>query len=287
MARSSLLSVLLLAAGFASAQNSSEIRLIVQGDDMGAGHGVNVATIAAYREGILRSTNLITPGAWMPEAARLLFDNPELDVGVHLALTSEWERVKWRPLTWAPSLVDANGYFFPMVFPRRDFPPGTSIKEATPDIAEAERELRAQIELARRMVPRVSYLWPHMGFDSVSKEMHAVVEKLAKEYKMPVPGPAYGIGFLGQVWEGVDSGEVRSTKLAAKLETLKPGTWLMVDHAATDTPEIQAFGHTGYENVAADRSAVVEAWTSPKVIEVVKRRNIKLTGYGDLLRRGQ
>ncbi|HVX65346.1 MAG TPA: ChbG/HpnK family deacetylase [Bryobacteraceae bacterium] len=270
-----------------AAQDTGEIRLIVQGDDMGAGHGVNVATIAAFKQGILRSTNLLAPGAWAPEAARLLADNPGLDVGVHLTLTSEWERVKWRPLTCAPSLVDENGYFFPMVFPRDGFPAGTSIQEARPNLEEAERELRAQIELTRRLVPRASYLWPHMGFDSLSKEMHAIVARLASEYKMPVPGPALGIRFLEPAYTQADTGEARAAKLAARLETLTPGTWLTVDHAATDTPEIQAFGHTGYENVAADRSAVLEAWTSAKVREVVNRRGIRLTGYGEILRRRQ
>lgn len=269
----------------AAAQDTGEIRLIVQGDDMGAGHGVNVATIAAFRQGLVRSTNLLAPGAWVPEAAKLLADNPGLDVGVHLTLTSEWERVKWRPLTCAPSLVDESGYFFPMVFPREGFPAGASVQEAHPNLEEVERELRAQIELTRRLVPRASYLWPHMGFDSLSKEMHALVARLAAEYKMPVPGPALGIRFLGQVYSQTDTGEVRAGKLAARLETLTPGVWLVVDHAATDTPEIQAFGHTGYENVAADRAAVLEAWTSPKVLEVVNRRGIRLTGYGELLRR--
>jgi predicted glycoside hydrolase/deacetylase ChbG (UPF0249 family) len=286
MVRTLILSAVVLSGAVALAGDSGQIRLIIQGDDMGAGHGVNVATIAAFRTGLLRSTNVIAPGAWVPEAARLLAANPGLDVGVHLALTSEWEAVKWRPLTWAPSLVDPNGYFFPMVWPRKDFPPNTSIQEARPDLGEVERELRAQIELVRRLVPRASYLWPHMGFDGLSKEMRAIVAKLASEYKMPVPGPDLGLSFLGDVWEQADTGEVRASKLAAVLEKLRPGTWLMVDHAATDTPEIQAYGHTGYENVAADRSAVVEAWTSPKVLEVVKRRGIELTGYGDLVRRG-
>jgi hypothetical protein len=94
------------------------IRLIVQGDDMAAAHGINVATIEAYTHGILRSANVIVPGPWLPEAARLLKENPGIDAGVHLALTSEWSDVKWRPLTHAPSLVDEHGFFFPMVWPR-------------------------------------------------------------------------------------------------------------------------------------------------------------------------
>jgi chitin disaccharide deacetylase len=81
------------------------IRLIVQADDMGAAHGINAATIDAYQHGIVRSTNVIMPSPWVPEAAALLNQNPGLEVGVHLALTSEWTSIKWRPLTQAPSLV--------------------------------------------------------------------------------------------------------------------------------------------------------------------------------------
>jgi hypothetical protein len=36
----------------------------------------------------------------------------------------------------------------------------------------------------------------------------------------------------------------------AELETLTPGTYLTVDHAALDTPEMRAIHHPGYENVA-------------------------------------
>ena len=118
----------LLLSLFAFQTPSTEIRLIVKGDDMAAGHGINVATIDAYKRGVLTTTNVIVPGPWFPEAVRLLKDNPGLDVGVHLALTSEWENVKWRPLTHAGSIVDADGYFFPIVQQRPGFAAGTSIK---------------------------------------------------------------------------------------------------------------------------------------------------------------
>jgi len=52
---------------------------------------------------------------------KLLSENPGLDVGIHLVLTSEWANMKWRPLTHAPSLVDADGYFFPMDTPNPNF----------------------------------------------------------------------------------------------------------------------------------------------------------------------
>lgn len=273
--------LVLLVALFAAQPQPTEIRLVVKGDDMGAGHGINVATIDAFKRGVLTTTNVIVPGPWFPEAARLLRENPGLDVGVHLALTSEWENVKWRPLTHAPSIVDADGYFFPMVQPRPGFPPNTSIKEAAWKLDEIERELRAQLDLAKRHMPQITYTWYHMGFTSVAPEVRDLAAKLTKEYGLVQPMDL-GIQFVGRVYESQDSGGVKADKLAARLETLGPGLWLHIDHAATNDPEIQAFGHKGYEWVAADRSANVDAWTSPKVREVITRRGIRLTNYREL-----
>ena len=274
--------IALLVATFLGAQTpASEIRLIVKGDDMAAGHGINVATIDAYKRGVLTTTNVIVPGPWFPEAARLLRENPGLDVGVHLALTSEWENVKWRPLTAAPSIVDADGYFFPTVAPRPGFPPNSSIKESAWKIDEIERELRAQLTLAKRHIPQVSYTWNHMGFTSVAPEVHQLVARLSREFGLVAPTDL-GIQTVGRVYESRDTGAVKADKLAAKLETLGPGLWLHIDHAATDDEEMRAFGHKGYEWVAADRSANRDAWVSPKVREVITRRGIRLTNYREL-----
>jgi predicted glycoside hydrolase/deacetylase ChbG (UPF0249 family) len=262
----------------------TEIRLIVKGDDMGAAHGINVATIDAYKTGVLTTTNVIVPGPWFLEAARLLRENPGLDVGVHLALTSEWSDVKWRPLTHAPSIVDPDGYFFPLVQPRAGAAPNTSIKESAWKIDEMERELRAQLTMAKKHLPQATYTWNHMGFTSVSPDVAALVLRLSKEFGLLVP-TEIGVQFLRGVYESKDTGAVKADKLAAKLETIGPGLWEHIDHAATDDPEMRAIGHPGYEWVAADRSANLAAWTSPKVREVIQRRGIKLTSYRDLAKK--
>ena len=262
----------------------TEIRLTVKGDDMGAAHGINLGTIAAYKQGVLTTTNVIVPGPWFPEAARLLKENPGLDVGVHLALTSEWDNVKWRPVTAVPSLVDPDGWLFPMVQPRAGSEAGRSIKERGWKLDDIERELRAQITIAKRHIPAVSYTWNHMGFTSLGPEVASLVSRLSKEYGLVVPAEL-GVQSVGRIYDGRDSGAIKADKLAARLETLGPGLWLHIDHASTDDPEMQAIGHTGYEWVAADRRANYEAWTSPKVREVITRRGIKLTNYRELTKR--
>lgn len=277
-----ILTILLTAVAFQP--QPQEIRLIVKGDDMGAAHGVNMATIKAFKTGVLTTTNVIVPGPWFPEAARLLKENPGLDVGIHLALTSEWDNVKWRPLTYSPSIVDEDGYLMPLVQPRAGSAAGRSLKERAWKLDEIERELRAQLTLGKRHLPQATYTWNHMGFTSLGPAVAALVATLSKEYGLVVPTDV-GIQRVGPVYDGRDSGAVKADKLAARLETLGPGLWLHIDHASTDDPEMQAIGHAGYEWVAADRTAVYEAWTSPKVREVITRRGIKLTNYRELSKR--
>src|SRR6476659_3542797 len=156
-------------------------RLIVRGDDMGFSHAGNEALIKSYKQGIERSIEVIVPSPWFPEAVKLLRENPGVDVGVHLAITSEWENIKWRPLTVAASIKDSNGYFFPMVQPNKNYP-GQSLKENHWNISDIEKEFRAQIELALKLIPRISHVSSHMWCTELSPEVAALTRRLAKEY---------------------------------------------------------------------------------------------------------
>jgi hypothetical protein len=258
----------------------AEIRLLVRADDMGAAQAINEACILTATDGIARSVEIIVPGPWFLDAVRLLKDNPTIDVGVHLTLTSEWERIKWRPLTHAPSLIDADGYFLPMTSQRKDFPPDTGFLQSNFKLDEVERELRAQIELARKHLPRISHVSTHMGVATATPELRAVTEKLANEFTLRMESPH--VKRAGR-WSGnFLSLEQKEQGLIKLLEDLQPGNWLIVEHPAFDTPEMRNLSHKGYENVAADRAGVTHAFLSPKVRQVIRRRNIKLIGYADL-----
>ena len=98
--------------------------------------------------------------------------------------------------------------------------------------------------------------------------------QLAAEYGLLLPRDARS---LGRLYGSTDSGEVRARKIAERLETLE--TWILLDHAALDTPEMRAIHHPGYENVATDRASVMESWTSGKVKDVIRRRQIQVVGH--------
>jgi len=259
-----------------------EIKLLVRGDDIGCSHAANVACIQTYREGIVRSVELMVPCPWFREAVKMLEENPGLDVGVHLTLTSEWEFYKWGPLTAAPSLVDGQGKFFPMTGQRKDFPPRTAFLGSGFKMEEVEKELRAQIELARKHVPRISHLSCHMGTASATPELRELVNRLSREYGLPLGAPGAGRA----------PGFPRNAKPPEKVEAmvrilqnLEPGTWIFVEHPGMDTPEMRAIGHTGYRDVAMDREGVTRAFTSEKVKAVLQRRGIQLISYADLYRK--
>lgn len=260
-------------------------RLIVRGDDMGFSHSGNLALIKCAKEGIQTSIEIIVPSPWFPEAVKFLKENPTLDVGIHLALTAEWDNVKWRPLTDCPGLRTTDGYFFPMVFPNANYPK-LSIKENNPTIEDIEKELRAQIETALRNLPgRISHFSAHMGCTWLSDETKALEKKLAKEYNIEITDMELGaLGVSYAPFEGphVTKEEKISSfiKMLRKLE--KGKTYMFVEHPGFDNDELRAISHIGYENVASDRQGVTDLYTSDEVKKEIRKLEIQLISYKDL-----
>jgi predicted glycoside hydrolase/deacetylase ChbG (UPF0249 family) len=275
--------LLFAAAGVAmpqAGQTDGAIKLVVRADDIGSCHTANLACIRCYREGIARSVEVQTVCPWFNEAARMLRENPGFDVGVHLTLTSEWENYKWGPLTQSPSLVDEQGDFYPTTSQRADFPPATGFLQAQWQIDEVEKELRAQIELAKKAIPQVSHLSNHMGTVTCTPELRTLVAKLAAEYKLPIETP--GAKYLRWAADAKASPEQREAALVKALEEVGPGVWIVVEHPGLDTGEMQGMGHQGYWEVASHRDGVTKSFTSAKVKEVIQRRGIQLVSYNDM-----
>jgi predicted glycoside hydrolase/deacetylase ChbG (UPF0249 family) len=248
---------------------------------MGYSHSGNEAIIKCYKEGIEQSIEVIVPSPWFPEAVKMLNENPGVDVGIHLAITSEWDNVKWRPLTECRSLTDADGYFYPMVVANKNYP-GQSIKENKYTMADIEKEWRAQIELALKKIPRISHISAHMGCTELNDSSRMLIKKLVKEYKIDIDPLSYDVKYVS--YNGPSkTPEEKITSFIKMLEQLKPdSTYLFVDHPGLDNAELQAIHHIGYENVALDRQGVTDTWTNSRVKEAIKKMNIQLISYKDL-----
>ena len=152
-------------------------RVVIHEDDVGMSHGANTAFVELSRHGSCSSGSVMVPCPWFPEAAAIAVENPALDLGVHLTLTSEQVPYRWRPLTappFAAGLTDELGYFFPDV-PRA--------RKADP--AAVEKELRAQVDTALAAGIDPTHLDAHMGTAQMP-EFVGIFRRLGKDYGLPV-----------------------------------------------------------------------------------------------------
>jgi len=262
---------------------AQSIRLIIRGDDMGFAHAGNLGLIKSYKNGIEKSIEVLVPSPWFLEAVKMLKENPGVDVGIHLTLTSEWDNVKWRPLTDCKSLEDSDGYFYPMIWTNKNYPNKNLLAHQW-KIDEIEKEWRAQIELALKEIPRISHVSAHMGCTDMDKSVNALAKKLAKEYNINIEPKDFNV--IGVSYNGAHTTSAEKIKsFIAMLDTLQPGkTYLFVDHPAITSPELQAIHHIGYENVAEDRQGVVDVFTSDEIKKVIQQKRIQLISYKDLLK---
>lgn len=261
-------------------------RLIVRGDDMGFSHSANEALMKSYKEGIETSIEVIVPSPWFPEAVKLLQKNKNVDVGLHFTITSEWDNIKWRPLTDCPGLRNQDGYFYPMIFPNKNYP-----KQAIMDNpwkpADYEKELRAQIEMAKKYIPRLSHISGHMASTGFTPEAKSLAKKIAAEYQLEVvdsgPDNKFSIHYTGFDFRGKTT-EERIEGFINMLGKLEAGkTYVYVEHPGIDNDELRAISHIGYEDVAQGRQDVTTIFTSEKVKEAIYRKGIELVSYKQVL----
>ncbi|MFC4137635.1 MULTISPECIES: ChbG/HpnK family deacetylase [unclassified Microbacterium] len=162
--------------------------IILNADDFGMCRAANRAITGLLSDGHLDSTTLMMPCAWAPDAAAFAASRTDLDVGVHLVLTSEWTGYRWRPLTGSgSSLADADGYF-----------PHTCL-EVEQQAAEADvaAEIAAQLEAALAAGIDVTHLDNHMGSVyglETGRDFLAQVLPLAAAHGLPFRLPRYGTG---------------------------------------------------------------------------------------------
>jgi CubicO group peptidase (beta-lactamase class C family)/predicted glycoside hydrolase/deacetylase ChbG (UPF0249 family) len=260
-------------------------RLIVRGDDMGFSHSADVALIKSYKQGIETSIEVIVPSPWFPETVKMLQQNPRVDVGLHFAITSEWDNVKWRPLTDCPSLKNPDGYFYSMLFKNKDYP-GQAVMDNAWKTEDIEKELRAQIVMAKKYIPRLSHITGHMLSTAFAPEVKDLVMKLGKEYNLPVDVDAEKNLGISYVWFDFrnKTTEQRINAFIDMLGKLEDGkTYVFVEHPGMDNDELRAIYHIGYEDVAQGRQDVTNIFTSEKVKEAIVRKGIQLVSYKQAL----
>ncbi len=176
--------------------------LIPHIDDLGCSMGTNDAMTELAAIGSVTSGSVIVPAMWFPDLAARAATG-ELDIGVHLTLTSESDAARWRPI----STVDrSSGLFDPSGFMWRTV---AELRSSADPIA-AEAEMRFQIETALNSGIDVTHLDHHMGA-ALSPEFVEHTVDIAVDFNLPVLFPSDIEGMLGVSEMGtVDVSVIRS-----------------------------------------------------------------------------
>ncbi len=152
--------------------------LIVHADDLGMAHSVNAASFEALTNGHVSSASIMMPTPWVAEVAAFAKTHPEVDLGLHLTLTSEWTNYRWGPLgrDSVSSLLDEDNYLHGLCHEMAE----------TATVAEVELELRRQVDQALHMGINPTHLDSHMGCLVYTEEaFFEAYLKVARDYDLP------------------------------------------------------------------------------------------------------
>lgn len=274
--------------------------LIINADDFGMCHAENRATIDALEKGIVTSSTIMVPCPWFPEAANYCKQHPNVDAGVHLTLTSEWEFYRWPGVlskSLIPSLLDSQGFFW------RD----TRSVETHAKADEALRETRAQIERALAFGVDVTHIDSHMGahygLETGRTDILQGTMELAREFGLPFRLPLHAAevekspqkykmyrqmvqhyraqGFAILDYLEADSYDVPVPKrfdyYKNIIRNLKPGVTEIIIHCGLPTDEMKAVT-TSWERRTADH----DIFTDPRMLRFIQKQGVTLIGWREL-----
>ncbi len=264
--------------------------LIVHADDLAIAHSEDAASFDALEKNAVTSASIIVPGPWLTEVAAYAKAHPDADLGLHLALTSEWKTYRWGSVESkdkVPSLSDPSGYLWPETLP--------AVRNLKPE--EAEREIRAQVERAIGLGIHPTHLDSHMGVLFSTPELFAMYVKVAHEYKLPflavrIPdAPAQLLSVLSEKDVVLDSLVIANARVHANewrdfyvnaVKNLKPGLTEIIVHLGHDDAELQAVTVDHPDYGSAWRQRDYDAVTSSEFKKALEENHIILVKWKDL-----
>lgn len=307
------ISILLIASTTASAEQPTYAErlgypvgtkaVIFHVDDTGMSHNSNMGTIKALEDGIATSFSIMMPCPWVPEITAYIKDNPTVDAGLHITLTSEWKKYRWGPVAGKSAvggLVDSQGCLWRS---------GSALAaNATPD--EVETEIRAQLDKLRTAGIEPTHLDSHMGTCFLPQYLDRYI-KIGIEEKIPVlifgghmqhiaaeAGPLKTMARLisKTVWNAglpviddlvtspthAKDYDKRKAELIDLLKNMKPGITQIILHCTEVT---DVFSHISGSGDA--RQAELQLMTDPEIKAFIEKEGIVLTSWRELKKRRQ
>ncbi len=281
--------------------------LVVNADDFGLTPGVNAGIIGAFARGIVRSASLLVTTPGFEDAVALAREHPELDLGLHLALTNLRPAL---PPARIPSLVGRGGRFPALgTWQRR-----AALRQLHP--AELRAELFAQVARARRTGLRFTHLDGHHHVHLFGP-VAAIVADIARTHKLPIvrrvkdapcgtgdaappapPMPRSAGEAIKRGWlEGADRLAEGALRGLSRTDAFRgfafPGTpgawWVLARSLPRGVTEMMC--HPGLRDEAvraldpyvAERERELRLLCDPRVAAILAEEGVTLTSFRELL----
>jgi len=275
--------------------------LMLHADDVGMCYEANQATKAYLTAGHIQSGACMAPCPWYNEIAEWYKQHPDYDLGMHLAMNSEWKWYRWGPVAGrdkVPSMVDKEGFLFRDVL--------ETARGAT--AADVETEIRAQVDRAIAKGVRPGHIDTHMGTLYARLDFTKAYLKVAEEYRIPAmvveQSPAviakfkkrgypitdesikvlaaYKLPKLDDFNSTVDGKtyEDKKEKFYELVRSLSPGLNEIIFHPSVLSDTMKAITGTWQQ-----RAWEAQMFSDPEVLAFLEREGVLYTNWKEIMRR--
>ncbi len=198
---------------------------IVHVDDIGMSHPANVGGVRAL-DGAATCASIMMPCPGFAEIVEIADRRPELDLGVHLTMNSEFPDFRWGPARDdVPTLCREDGTMWQTA--------RETISHADPE--EVSREIRVQIEAVLDAGVDATHIDCHMG-TLLDKKFFADYLQTGIEYNLPVLMPRLISAGLND-----EHGIRLSEDYPAQLEDMEARGFPIIDFIEGQTPWYNPF----------------------------------------------
>lgn len=276
--------------------------LLLHCDDAGMCEEANIAVQSYILKGDVLSAAVMMPCPYAEDMIEWAKKHPTADIGVHLTLTSEWQKYRWTTITdpkKVPGLIDPEGKMWHEV--------PDVVMHASPK--EVETEIHAQIDKIIKMGYRPSHIDTHMGTLYGSPEFAKVFFETAIKYNIPAnaidlsdkdvadyyraagypindemikyletyPLPKLDNFTSAPEGKSYDNKKENFIKL---VQSLKPGLTEIIFHPSILTENLKSITGT-----AQQRAWEAQMFSDPDVKQFFKDNDIEITTWTEIMKR--
>jgi predicted glycoside hydrolase/deacetylase ChbG (UPF0249 family) len=270
---------------------------IIHADDVGMCQASVPAFFDLVEFGLVSCGAVMVPCPWFPMVAERCREQPGVDLGVHLTLTSEWDTYRWGPISTRDlesGLVDDEGYFYR----------SSEAAQVHGDPGAVQVEMQAQVDRALAAGIDVTHVDTHMGAVAHPKFVSVYIQ-IALQYRLPPMIPRLDeagwreVGFDAEMatfaaqfvreLEGLplldhltglpleeDPGD-RIALAKMEIDALPAGISHLLFHPAQDSPELRAITPRWRSRVAD-----YEAFSSEELRRYIRDAGVHVIGYRSL-----